>query len=204
MPSFEAVCRRLFEKAGWMPKALWGGAFSFVPLLNFISFGYLMEYVHRLKRTQEWDLPEWRDFSVPELFSSGFKFFGLLLGYLGIPLFAGWILSSLLEFITLGFLGVLTAAPLGICAVGGTFLFVTAVSEYARDGLYADAWRFREVATLALKAWQDLILPILAFWGLCLLALPLYGFAFFLGAWILLSYSTLLFAERYESSEVNT
>ena len=38
-----------------------------------------------------------------------------------------------------------------------------------------------------------MLIPILAFWGLMALALPLYGFAFFLGSWVLIAYSTALF-----------
>ena len=199
MPSFEAVCRRLLGKSGWMPKALWGGAFTFVPLVNLLSFGYLLEYVLKLKRTRDSELPEWRDFSASELLLSGCKFFGLLVGYVGVPVLAGWTLSRILEFITLDLLGVLTLAPLGIGAFAGTFLFITAVGEFAKDGLYQDAWKFREVFSLALNNWRGLLLPVLAFWGLCLLALPLYGFAFFMGAWMLLSYSTLLFSEAHTS-----
>ena len=167
---------------------------TFVPLVNFISFGYLMEYVLRLNRTRNWDLPEWRDFSPMELFSSGCKFFGLLLGYVGIPLLTGWALSELLGLMTFGLLGVVAYVPLGMGAFVGTFLFVAAVNGYANDGLYADAWRLRDVSASAGKTWQGLLFPILAFWGLCVLALPLYGFAFFLGAWILLTFSTDLFA----------
>jgi hypothetical protein len=37
-----------------------------------------------------------------------------------------------------------------------------------------------------------LILPIIAFWGILLLALPLYGFSFFIGTWVLLAYSSAL------------
>jgi hypothetical protein len=33
---------------------------------------------------------------------------------------------------------------------------------------------------------------VIAFWGIFLLALPLYGLSFFLGVWVLLAYSTAL------------
>jgi hypothetical protein len=37
-----------------------------------------------------------------------------------------------------------------------------------------------------------LVLPVITFWGILLLALPLYGFSFFLGTWILIAYSSAL------------
>ncbi|MFP6894328.1 MAG: hypothetical protein VCA18_11290, partial [Opitutales bacterium] len=70
MPSFEALCARLFGQAGWMPKVLWGGALTFVPVVNFLPLGYLMEYTLRLSRTGDGELPDWKDFSLLELFSS--------------------------------------------------------------------------------------------------------------------------------------
>ena len=82
----------------------------------------------------------------------------------------------------------------------GMFFFLSGVRSYARDGLYADAWRIREVATLAVSACRALIFPILAFWGLCLLAFPLYGFAFFIGFLSLLAYSSALFREMEKDS----
>ncbi len=194
MPSFEAVCRRLFGQAGWMPKALWGGALTFIPIVNFVAFGYLMEYVLRLHRNRDPELPEWREFSILELFSEGSRYVGLLLGYVGLPMLAGWFLSSLLNLLTFGLLGVTAYSPLGIGALAGTVTFTAAVSVYAKDGLYSDAWRPREVLQLALSGLRPLAIPVLAFWGLCVLAVPLYGFALFLGSWVLLSYSAALFS----------
>ncbi len=201
MPSFEAVCRRLFGQAGWMPKALWGGALTFIPIVNFVAFGYLMEYVLRLHRNRDPELPEWRDYSVTELFSEGCRYVGLLLGYVGLPMLVGWCLSGLLDLLTFGLFGVTAYSPLGIGALAGTLLFTAAVSIYAKDGLYSDAWRPREVYQLALAALRPLAIPVLAFWGLCVLAVPLYGFAFFFGSWVLLSYSSVLFSSMENKSQ---
>ena len=195
MPSFEALCGRLFVQAGWMPKMLWGGALTFIPVVNFLPFGYLMEYALRLSRSGDGELPVWQDFSLMELFSSGCKLALLLLGYLILPVFLGWGVSEVLDLLTFGFLGVVAYLPMGIGAFAGMFFFLSAVRNYARDGLFSDAWRIREVATLAGQASRGLIFPILAFWGLCLLAFPLYGFAFFIGALSLLAYSSALFRE---------
>lgn len=200
MPSFEALCGRLFCQAGWMPKVLWGGALTFVPVVNLLPLGYLMEYTVRLSRTGDGELPGWQDFSLLELFASGCKLALLLLGYLILPAFLGWGVSEFLDLLTFGFLGVAAYLPVGIGAFAGMFFFLSGVRSYARDGLYADAWRIREVATLAGSAYRALIFPILAFWGLCLLAFPLYGFAFFIGALSLLAYSIALFREIEKES----
>ena len=200
MPSFEALCGRLFSQAGWMPKMFLGGALTFIPLVNFLPLGYLMEYTLRLSRTGDKELPSWQDFSLLELFSSGSKLALLLLGYLILPICLGWGVSELLNLLTFGFLGVAAYLPLGIGAFAGMFLFLSGVRSYTRDGLYADAWRIREVTTLAGSTSRALIFPILAFWGLCLLACPLYGFAFFLGVLSLLAYSSALFREIEKNS----
>ena len=117
-----------------------------------------------------------------------------------LPIFLGWGASEFLNLLTFGFLGVAAYLPVGIGAFAGMFLFLAGVGSYARDGLYADAWRIREVATLAGNAYRALIFPILSFWGLCLLAFPLYGFAFFLGVLSLLAYSSALFREIEKGS----
>ena len=200
MPSFEALCGRLFGQAGWMPKMLWGGALTFIPVVNFLPLGYIMEYTLRVSRTGDGELPDLKDFSLLELFSSGCKLALLLLGYLILPVFLGWGVSELLDVLTFGFLGVAAYLPVGVGAFAGMFLFLSGVRSYARDGLYADAWRIREVATLAGSAYRALIFPILAFWGLCLLAFPLYGFAFFIGVLSLLAYSSALFREIEKDS----
>lgn len=200
MPSFEALCGRLFGQAGWMPKMLWGGALTFIPVVNFLPLGYIMEYTLRLSRTGDGELPDLKDFSLLELFSSGCKLALLLLGYLILPVFLGWGVSEFLDLLTFGFLGVAAYLPVGVGAFAGMFLFLSGVRSYARDGLYADAWKIKEVATLVGRAYRALIFPILAFWGLCLLAFPLYGFAFFIGVLSLLAYSSALFREIEKDS----
>ena len=125
---------------------------TFIPVVNFLPLGYIMEYTLRLSRTGDGELPDLKDFSLLELFSSGCKLALLLLGYLILPVFLGWGVSELLDLLTFGFLGVAAYLPVGVGAFAGMFLFLSGVRSYARDGLYADAWRIREVATLAGQA----------------------------------------------------
>ena len=173
---------------------------TFIPVVNFVSLGYIMEYTLRLSRTSDGELPDWKEFSFLELFSSGCKLALLLLGYLIMPVLLGWGVSELLALLTFGVLGVVAYLPVGAGAFAGMFFFLSGVRSYARDGLFSDAWKIREVATLTGSTYRALIFPILAFWGLCLLAFPLYGFAFFVGVLSLLAYSSLLFQEIEKDS----
>ena len=192
MPSLEAVCERLFGHPGWVSKVLWGGAMSFIPVLNLFSLGYLLEYTIRLRQDKEWHLPEWKEMEPIPLFTSGLQVFLLILTYAGCPILVGWLASLLLDFLTFGFLGIVCHFPLAAGAFVAPFLVLASIHAFVRDGLYSDAWKVRLIVQVAKVMAPDLILPIIAFWGILLLALPLYGFSFFLGTWVLLAYSSAL------------
>ncbi|MGY8713696.1 MAG: hypothetical protein ACKVJ1_07425 [Verrucomicrobiia bacterium] len=192
MPSLEAVCKRLFGHPGWVSKVLWGGAMSFIPVLNLFSLGYLLEYTIRLRQDKEWHLPEWKEMEPIQLFTGGLQVFLLILAYAGCPILVGWLASLLVDLLTFGFLGIVCYFPLAAGAFVAPFLSLASIHAFVRDGLYSDAWRVRLVVQVAKVMAPSLILPIIAFWGVFLLALPLYGFSFFLGTWVLLAYSSAL------------
>ena len=193
MPSFDGVIRRLFGQPGWTSKALLGGALCFVPVINFFAFGYLVEYAFRVRATRDLELPEWDEFGWRDLFLRGLFFSALFLATFGLPLLAGWLVSSLLDLLTFGLLGYLVYAPLGVMRFVAPALFLSSLHLYVKDGLFADAWHLRDLLQLAVGSIRQMIIPSLAFWGLMALAWPVYGFAFFLGAWVLIAYSTALF-----------
>ncbi len=193
MPSFDAVIRRLFGQPGWTSKALLGGALCFVPVVNLLAFGYLMEYAFRVRATRDLDLPEWSDLGWGDLFLRGLFFAVIFLGTFALPLLVGWLLSRLLELLTFGLLGYMAYFPLGLLGFVAPALFLASLHLYVREGMFADAWNLRELLRLAVGGARALIIPSLAFWGLMALAWPVYGFAFFLGAWVMIAYSTALF-----------
>ena len=193
MPSFDAVIRRLFGQPGWTSKALLGGALCFVPVVNLLAFGYLMEYAFRLRATRDLDLPEWNDLGWSDLIVRGSFFAAIFLGTFALPLFFGWGLSRVLDALTFGLLGYMSYGPLGLMGFVAPALFLASLHLYVREGMFADAWNLRELLRLAVAGARPLIIPSLAFWGLMALAWPVYGFAFFLGAWVMISYSTALF-----------
>jgi hypothetical protein len=173
-------------------KVIWGGALSFIPILNLFSLGYLLKYTIQLRQNKDWDLPEWNEMEPISLLSGGLQVFLLLLAYSGCPILIGWLASMLLDLLTFGFLGIVSFVPLTAGAFIAPFLFLSSMHVFVRDGLYSDAWKVKFIIEVARVMSPQLILPVIAFWGIILLALPLYGFSFFLGTWILLAYSSAL------------
>ena len=192
MPSLEAVCGRLFGSRGWIPKVLLGGCLSFIPGLNLFALGYLFIYGRRLRRSQQLDLPEWSEMNWPELFICGLRLFGMLVLFVGVPMVIGWIISILLYFLTFGLLGVVAYLPLAITAFFSPMVFLFSFMEYLKHEEFRDAFMIRLLTHQVIMGWKPLALPVVAFWGIFLLALPIYGLSFFVGAWILITYSCAL------------
>jgi len=192
MPSLEAVCTRLFGRPGWIPKVLLGGGLSFIPGLNLFALGYLFIYGRQLRRSGRVDLPEWSEMNWPELFICGLRLFGLLILYIGLPMLVGWIVSLLLYFLTFGLLGVVAYFPLAICGFFSPMFFLSSFMAYLKHEEFRDAFQIRILAQEVLSGWKPLALPVVAFWGIFLLAIPLYGLSFFIGAWVLIAYSSAL------------
>jgi len=192
MPSLEAVCTRLFGRPGWIPKVLLGGGLSFIPGLNLFALGYLFIYGRQLRRSGRVDLPEWSEMNWPELFVCGLRLFGLLILYIGLPMLVGWIVSILLYFLTFGLLGVVAYFPLAICGFFSPMFFLSAFMAYLKHEEFRDAFQIRILLQEVLSGWKPLALPVVAFWGIFLLAIPLYGLSFFIGAWVLIAYSSAL------------
>ena len=192
MPSLEAVCTRLLSRPGWIPKVLLGGGLSFIPGLNIFALGYLLIYGRRLRRSQSLDLPEWSEVNWPELFLGVLRVFALLVLFVGAPLILGWILSLVLYFLTFGLLGVVAYLPLAITAFFAPMFFLSAFMAYLKNEEFQDALQFRRITQQVIHGWKPLALPIVSFWGIFLLALPIYGLSFFIGAWILIAYASVL------------
>ena len=192
MPSLEAVCTRLLSRPGWIPKVLLGGGLSFIPGLNIFALGYLLIYGRRLRRSQSLDLPEWSEMNWPELFLGGLRVFALLVLFVGAPLILGWLLSLVLYFLTFGLLGVVAYLPLAITAFFAPMFFLSAFMAYLKNEEFQDALQFRRITQQVIHGWKPLALPIVSFWGIFLLALPIYGLSFFIGAWILIAYASVL------------
>ncbi len=62
----------VFEDDNWITKFLIGVVVSIIPIINFASYGYVLEVVKNVRDGEEQPLPEWDKFG--DLFISGLKF----------------------------------------------------------------------------------------------------------------------------------
>ena len=100
--------------------------------------------------------------------------------------------SIILYFLTFGLLGVVAYLPLAITGFFSPMIFLAAFMSYLTHEEFRDAFHFRALIQQVIHGWKPLALPVVAFWGIFLLALPLYGLSFFVGAWVLIAYSCTL------------
>ena len=163
-----------------------------MPVLNLFALGYLLEYTVRLHQSREWHLPVWKEMEPMPLLVGGGQVFMLLLAYSGVPILAGWVISHLLDLLTFGMLGIVSYLPLAAGSFIAPFLFIASILAFVRDGLYSDAWKVVLVLKVAQVMAPKLVLLVIAFWGIVLLGLPVYGLSFFLGTWMLLAYASAL------------
>ena len=136
MPSLETVWT--FGRPGWIPKALWGGLLSFVPILNVLALGYLLEFTQRLRRLGEWELPNGGS-KFPQPFCGRFACLSHITRLCRNPLLAGWLLSEIVDLLTFGLLGIVSYFPLAVAGFIAPFLFLSAIHTYLNDGIYNDA-----------------------------------------------------------------
>ena len=71
-------------------------------------------------------------------------------------------------------------------------VFLSAFMTYLKNEEFRDAFQIRSLIQQVITGWKPLALPVIAFWGIFLLALPIYGLSFFIGAWVLIAYSSAL------------
>jgi len=120
-----------------MDKFKIGLLFAIVPIVNFISFGYLMDYVSNVTKGNE-EMPEWGDYGG--YFVKGLMYFLACLVYFIIPIILLWfglgaalLLSGVFMLLSLiGLLLLLIAA----------FIFPMAITNYAATGNFGSAFDF--------------------------------------------------------------
>jgi len=77
--NFENAFKLPFKDEKWLIKILIGGALIWIPVVNFLVFGYLLKILGEAKDKKEFVLPEWKDWAL--LFQEGFMAFIIVLCY---------------------------------------------------------------------------------------------------------------------------
>lgn len=83
--NLENAFRFPFKDKKWLIKVLIGGALIWIPIVNFLVFGYLLKILGDAKDKKEPVLHEWTDWAV--LFQDGFMAFIVILCYILVPSF---------------------------------------------------------------------------------------------------------------------
>ena len=201
MRDIEQVCRKIFSDPQFVAKFLVGGLLSFIPVVNILVLGYLYRYAKQVRDRDDLVLPEWRDWQ--RLIIDGLRFLVILSLFFAIPVALGWLLSWMLV-LALGLmgLGVLAYVPLGLTLFVSPPLTVGALYQYQCRRKFEDLARLDVLFGMMKAGLSHMILPALAFAGLLLVGLPLYGFAFFLGFIVLISYYTSLFLHLEKEGKI--
>jgi hypothetical protein len=187
-PIFEEVFSRLLGLSGFWLKMLVGGLLSFVPIINFFAFGYLLRLSKGVRQTGRLTLPDWDDWTG--LFIDGLRFAVVWLAYWLLPLVLAGAISIVFGVIGLGALSWLVLSVVFLLA---PVLFSAALYRFNRRSDLQDLLDVVLIIRMSYGAFPRLIIPALTFAGICAVAAPLYGFALFLGFVVVIAYTTLSF-----------
>lgn len=187
-PIFEEVFAQLINQPNLGRKLLIGSALSFIPILNLFAFGYLYRLAALLRRTGQLRLPEWTDWAG--LFADGLKFAVVWLAYWLLPLIVGILIATVFSALGLGALAYIFVASVFLAA---SVLFCAALYRLQMRSNYRDLLDVMLIARMSYMQAVEFILPVLVFAGICAVALPFYGFAFFAGFLLLVTQTSLCY-----------
>lgn len=187
-PIFEEVSKQLICQPRFWVKLLIGGGLSFVPFANIFALGYLYRFSMQLRRTGKISLPEWDNW--PGLFVDGLRFGLIWIAYWVLPFFPAFLLSSLFCLLHLYLLSYLTLTAMFFVA---SILFCSALYRFHMKPDFQTLLEVGYVVRMSRAGFSACILPILVFAGIFVLALPLYGVAFFIGFLLLIAQLNLYY-----------
>jgi len=192
MPGIELVCKKIFTGSQCLNRFLIGGLLCFIPVVNFFALGYLYRYAQEVRNNGEFELPAWSDW--PGLFVDGLRLLVIIALFFGLPVLLGCGLSCLLcvLFTKLG-LAIFAYLPLGLALFVSPALTVAALYRFQAENQYRDLAGLDQMIAMLAASWRNWALPGLAFTGLMVVGIPLFGFAFFLGFVVIIAYYTLVF-----------
>ena len=187
-PIFEEVFTQLIRQPDFWLKVLIGGLLSFVPIVNFLAFGYLYRFSLQARRSGQLSLPEWNDWAG--LFADGLKFAVVWLAYWLLPLLLALVVSSVIGGLGLGALSWLLLSSVFLIS---PVLFSSALYRLQMRSDFKDLLDVVLIIRMTYMEFSRFILPAFVFLGICALALPIYGFALFAGFLLLIAHTGLCY-----------
>ncbi len=176
-----------------MPKVLVGCLLTFLPLVNIFSLGYLYRYYGRARRLGEWRLPPWDDWE--RLLINGVYFLAVWACYGLLPLIAAGVLSSLLDWVTLGWLTPLWWTLMVVVFAGTLASTAAALWRFQENGRrWSTLLQVEAVLRLMLREWKLMIWPTAAYALLLVLLPPFFGVVAFAGGTVYLGFAATIFA----------
>ena len=139
----------IFEDENWLTKFLIGIVVGLIPIVQFATYGYVLEVVKNVRDGRDQPLPEWDDFGG--LFMNGLKY------SLGVLVYA--LPAIFVSFFTIPFAIIGDEVPgaifgLGITAVSCLVIFLSILPvalmpvlmvQYAKEDQISDMFKFSEM-----------------------------------------------------------
>ena len=168
MVNIGELLKRPFSDKRWAAKIATGGVVSWVPILQFFAFGYIVNLIRQTLKKEESILPEWTNWG--KLFSDGIMYFVIVLVYMIIPCLIFGI-GMALGGINLGILSMLFRAIViflsSIVGLAATFILPMAICHYVATEDLKSAFSWKEIQErikAAAKEYGTVYLITLGLW----------------------------------------
>jgi hypothetical protein len=195
--------RFVFRDPNWFLKLFLGGVFSLLSIILIgipVIYGYRIELLRRVRRREEYPLPEWKDVGI--MFITGFKYIVTQIVYF-LPLLIFFIpMIGIMIYLMaqgaapdelIGATPVLTLFMLGVAVYSIFILLITPVIaiRYSKNERIADGLNIGIIVRLFKNSWQDIVIVVIL--GVALDILATVGIiAFIIGIFFTSFYAKLV------------
>ena len=188
IPIFEEVLQRLVRQPDFWMKMLIGGLFSFIPVVNFLAFGFLYRLGVQVQNQRSMKLPEWADWKG--LFNDGTRLFIVWLFYWLIPILVALFVSMLLGLIGFAALGYLLVSSVFVLL---PMLFGAAIYRYNRTADFKSLLEISRIVRMGYHTFPRMVVPSFFFLGVFALNPALFGFTMFFGFTLIVVQTSLIY-----------
>jgi len=199
MENMEKISWRIWDSEGFGKALLVGGLLFYVPVINLLLLGYYGIWVRKLVRRQGMELPEWRDGKaiLNELARIILPFLVWVVAPLILAGLLVWAAAGMLNFLHLWIFAVTVAwLPLALVALLSPLALTVSLVRLYRGGSVRDALMVMDVLQATLQHLKRAFFPIMQYYGIVTVGLPLVGFSAFLATLPLLAHLIVLVDKR--------